>query len=416
MKSEHLLSSKQNTDNSGFSIVELIIAVAILAAVFTPILRSFALGAKTNAKAQQMQNVTSVAEKIMEEVKAYSIEELYTKAAASAEIVFLSGSEAEAYIDSGSNAEPSSESSDYDDAPYVLYYKDITATQGKTYNVCATINNKTYDVDTATDASNINSVKLPQLYDVQDSKDHLVLSWEMSKFDPGALNNLVEANTKEDSQKDTVKNEIKSKGVKTTTIEFDNAADGKSADITCNVKYESGDSTKYPKTLEYNVYSGTLETIEVDDKNNGGPHAYLFYMMSPIANDEYLPHEVINIVEKNKPADVNHNVYLMLQNDGNLEDLKYSDGSKAADIEIQYNGTTLVKRDGDSDVLTQDDMDTLEANSFYTNLTSSNRDLNDKLYDEKRKNRVYEVKVTVCDGTDSLTELVSSMNAGNEAK
>lgn len=426
MNSEDFLNSKLNTDNKGFSIVELIVAVAILAAVFTPILRSFTMAGVTNAKSQHMQNATSVAERIMEEVKGSSISDLYNEATDSAsprkdEILFLSGDDATDYL---SGTEYTEDSADYTKPPYVIKYSNITATQGETFDIQVKIDATAYSDSAASDASNINGAALPQLYDIQDSKDHVVLSWEMSKYDSSAINNLAEENAKSDTEKDTIKTLINGgtiKPIKTTKITFTNSGTN-AVDVTCDVTYESG-SASYPKKLVYNVYSGHLDNLAVNEKSNGGPHAYLFYVMSAFNNTEYIPHEIINVVD-NSTSGV-HNVYLMLQNDNerHLNDLKYSNSGKTAEIELKYNDVQLAGRnDIPSYTLSRSHWDKADLNdlgivtnsSFYTNLTGNNIEQG-KLFDIKKKNRLYEVTVDVYKDTDLLTELTSSMNTGDES-
>lgn len=56
--------------NQGFSLVEVIIAIAILAIVALPLFSSFAQSAKTNAKAREIMNATNLAQNIVEEIKA----------------------------------------------------------------------------------------------------------------------------------------------------------------------------------------------------------------------------------------------------------------------------------------------------------------------------------------------------------
>ena len=57
-------------ENKGFTIVEVIIAVAMLAIVSIPILGSFAQSAKYNAKARNIQKATIAAQTVMEDIKA----------------------------------------------------------------------------------------------------------------------------------------------------------------------------------------------------------------------------------------------------------------------------------------------------------------------------------------------------------
>lgn len=63
-------------DNRGLSLVELIIAIIILAIAVTPLLRSFVTSANTNQKAKRIMRATSVAENIMEAMKPLTLEEI----------------------------------------------------------------------------------------------------------------------------------------------------------------------------------------------------------------------------------------------------------------------------------------------------------------------------------------------------
>lgn len=69
-------SFQQLNKNAGFSLVELLIAVIILAIIVVPMLHGFVTSARMNGKARQAQRATTVAQDIMEGLKAYDIEEL----------------------------------------------------------------------------------------------------------------------------------------------------------------------------------------------------------------------------------------------------------------------------------------------------------------------------------------------------
>ena len=62
-------------NNKGFSLVELLVAITVLAIIVTPFMQGFVTAARTNMKAKKMQNATTVATNVMEELKANSIEE-----------------------------------------------------------------------------------------------------------------------------------------------------------------------------------------------------------------------------------------------------------------------------------------------------------------------------------------------------
>ncbi|WP_455717828.1 type IV pilus modification PilV family protein [Anaerosporobacter sp.] len=69
---------KFNKNNSGFTLLELLISVAILALIVIPILNSFLLSARLNAKANQKHRATMVAENIMEKLKGNTLDEIVT--------------------------------------------------------------------------------------------------------------------------------------------------------------------------------------------------------------------------------------------------------------------------------------------------------------------------------------------------
>lgn len=83
--SEKYLSGKQlnRTKNSGFSLLEVLVAVAILAILSLPVLSAFASAAKVNNKARRQENANSIGQMIAERCKANSISELSASAAGS---------------------------------------------------------------------------------------------------------------------------------------------------------------------------------------------------------------------------------------------------------------------------------------------------------------------------------------------
>lgn len=62
--------------NQGMTLVEVLVAMAILGVLVTPTLRLFASSSGTNFRAKRTQKATTVGESVMESFKAYSVEEL----------------------------------------------------------------------------------------------------------------------------------------------------------------------------------------------------------------------------------------------------------------------------------------------------------------------------------------------------
>ena len=67
---------KVKSNNGGFTLLEVLIAMVILTIVCVPLLRSFATSAQTNAKAKMQMKATTAAENVMEKIKNMSDAEI----------------------------------------------------------------------------------------------------------------------------------------------------------------------------------------------------------------------------------------------------------------------------------------------------------------------------------------------------
>lgn len=70
------MRKERRIDNNGLTLVELLIAITILAIITVPLLHAFVSSARVNRKAKQTQRLTTMGQDIMEGLKAYSIEDL----------------------------------------------------------------------------------------------------------------------------------------------------------------------------------------------------------------------------------------------------------------------------------------------------------------------------------------------------
>lgn len=389
----------EKLNNNGFSLVELLVAVAILSVIVVPIMKSFTTSAITSAKAQSMQNATSLAEKQMEIVKTKTIKQLI---------------EDDGFIKDESNNS------------YKGKYKGVTATNGEKFDVYVDITSDKYSKESAADVSDINSIELPKLYDIQNSKPHAVISWEINEYDMSAVQTLAYKTTKTAA-------EICNKGKKITNI---NMSDEGS--VTCIVEYCGADSPEGSKdNLKYQVYTNVLgNAYEITDlnKDDGGPHLYILYTMSKYINgtaNQYFKNEEIHIIDNTKRPDSSkryrQNIYIVMQHD--LKDM--SDGNSSLKVKVDGNAIRI-KNDGYSDKTTltlPDDitssdlyvnkwqLNTDEDSYLYTNFLPVSEDVDASLFYGEKKDRIYQVRVRLVktgdpepkDDDKVKAELISTM-------
>ncbi len=67
---------KKKLNNAGMTLVEILVAIAILSVAIVPLMYSFVYAAKHNAKARDMQQTSVFAHTVIENCKAYSMEEI----------------------------------------------------------------------------------------------------------------------------------------------------------------------------------------------------------------------------------------------------------------------------------------------------------------------------------------------------
>lgn len=405
-------------DNSGLSIVEVLVAVAILAIVFVPLLKTFTQASTINARAQKLQNVTSLAEGVMEDVKGKSIQELHDLAVERADVSFLPLDEDGTLTKGNLKNVP----------PYTVTYENVTATQGITYDAVVTISTDNYKSTDRSDArkagndigdvSDANIRELPQINKV-DSNKNAVLSWELNKYDNKALENLAAENSVTDSDIATLKDSYKNTAQKYINIEIKDDSETSSTKVSCEVEYKTGKNAS-DKSLKYLVYTGYF--VEPLISEPAGPDIYLFYTLTEKVKDGagYIsePIKKENIKIEDKTTGKKHNVYFIVQ-DG-INKLSTYNGSE---VTINVSGS------GYSETISYDknsiipDAITLLAGAstpddksddvyFFTNLEDK------KLFTSKSKDRIYYVTVEIKEHGKSevLGTYTSTMQTGAEAE
>ena len=423
------------SDNSGLSIVEVLVAVAILAIVFVPLLKTFTQASTINSKAQKLQNVTSLAEGVMEDVKGKSIQDLHDLAVEDSRVSFSPLDEDRKLTKGNLKKVP----------PYVVTYENITATQGITYDAVVTIStdkygntvrsdarkyNKEHGTDDIGDVSDANIRELPQINKV-DSNRNAVLSWEINKYDNKALEklvaeNLAAKNSVSDSDIATLKNSYKTT-YKTTAekyinIEIKDDRETSSTKVSCEVEYKTGDATG--KSLKYLVYTGYF--VEPLASEPAGPNIYLFYTLSENvkegASNIADPIKKEHIKIEDKTTGKRHNIYFIMQDGVNT--LGTLNGSKVSlevsgsgyESSISYNETSIIT-DASSLLSGASTADESDDVYFFSNLKDKNGN-NGELFNSKSKDRIYYVTVEIKEHgkTEVLGTYTSTMQTGEEAE
>ena len=419
-------------DNSGLSIVEVLVAVAILAIVFVPLLKTFTQASTINSKAQKLQNVTSLAEGVMEDVKGKSIQELHDLAVERADVSFLPLDKDGTLKKGNLNNVP----------PYTVTYENVTATQGITYDAVVTISTDNYKSTVRSDARKANKLshnddigdvsdanirELPQINKV-DSNRNAVLSWELNKYDNKALENLAvenfaPKNSVTDPDIAKLKESYKKTAEKYINIEIKEDTDTSSTKVSCEVEYKTG--TASGKSLKYLVYTGYF--VEPLASEPAGPNIYLFYTLSENVKDGASniadPIKKENIKIEDKTTGKKHNVYFIVQ-DG-INELSTINGSEVTinvsgsgySETISYNKTSIIP-----DAITllagastpDDESDDVY---FFSNLKDKNGN-SGELFNSKSKDRIYYVTVEIKEHGKSevLGTYTSTMQTGAEAE
>ena len=438
-------------DNEGFSLVELIICVAILAIAAIPLMSAFSTSGIVIGKAQSVQNATSVAESVMEEIKGSSIEQLkhhtnygyktdtsisysgFSVKSAADKIAYGSGK-----IGSKDAVLIQQEGKSF----YVFYKPDVKAdadpssADGEKYDVVATIDattryNTTDAVGTAEDA---NSIELPVIERIDKGK-HAVISKEINRLDSSVV----------ETWKDNYRDKMHLTGdadpayfstlkiTKEVEIDIDDPTNSDEptdheANIECTVRYYDTSKGSFASDdchVSEKVYSGSfLGTLDT--------RAYIFYqtarqsihtnnVVNSLSNTETVinkeniiikststdsrvdnPRQVYFILQEDKKHSTSDSNYYMLGAGNTLMTITANDGSGS--VAVSANSQNTLSADGVIE-------STNKSLKVITNLPKTITDKTSFYYNEK-DDYIYEVDVYVYDknGTERA-HLLSTKDA-----
>ncbi len=376
-------------NNAGFSIVELVVVVAILAIAAVPLMKSMGMATRTNAKAQSIQNATSLGEKIMEEIKSSSIAEIKAKY----------GPTGTGQLTENTN-------------DYVINLTGVKATQGETYDVLVKIDKAAYSdnttpvADKKANVKSANTLLIPRIEDI-DTLSQAVLesTKELNKYDTEAQSFFNEKLTTYPTDSATITS-------KTVNIEKKDITFPTGVKVTATVKYTDDASHEYTRE----IYTGTFTPI--DYVAEGGSTAY-----KPLDSNIYIFYkkgcisETINITDYStytNPEDPSlvrdsHRVYFIRQ------DTTDSTGptvvlQRKTPADVLITSHTFKFSDA-ADSLTDWYDDSGTDMELITNVIAGSEK---HIYKEEARNRVYEITVKLSKGGEDITTLTSTVSASDE--
>ncbi len=370
---------KSNND-MGFSLVELIIVVSILAIAAVPLIRSMTQATRTNAKAQSIQNATSLAESVMEEMKATPIETLKTRY-----LTDFSGDVMTITLDG-------------DDG------KGINATQGEKFIATVTIDKGSYadESDLSTESGKVkaaNKIKLPAIEEVDTMAQAVLSAKEFNKYDKEALSYFNEKIPDWDHMAEA--------SITNKTIDIVKDSIGMGGDNGVNVKASVTYTDNASNTYVRDLYSGTFIAGKNADNTNKtlDSNIYIFYRQGDLAETINIKDDSTPAIEAGKPTD-SHKVYFIRQD------------ASSGPQKINFTGTAGTGSFSYANIGDLTDGDKKYGNvELITNLGATLA-LGDKghIYKEEARVRVYDITVVLTKSGDSteyarLNSTVSASDA-----
>ena len=371
---------KQNSDK-GFSLVELIIVVSILAIAAIPLMRSMAMATRVNAKAQSMQNATSLAESIMEEVKSTPIDTL-----------------------------KSTYGTDFSDGVMTITKSDVTATQGEKFNATITIDTNEYSGITGTpiptsspnyrntNVGSANTVLLPQIEDIDTlSQAVLTSTKEFNRFDEEALSYFNQKLENYPTELATIKE--KTINITKGDVESLDGSTPNGFTVKANVTYKDNSGNEFYRDL----YTGTFvqESGKTIDSN-----IYIFYKKG-ITTTEQVEINISDESNYSNPSEKSesHRIYFIRQ-DSDSTGPKVNIERKSESFTFKYNNSEGVyktwKEDHASDI------------ELVTNIVEGHSGDKGYIYQDMSRNRVYKITVELKKGSDVYATLTSTSTASDE--
>lgn len=392
----------QLNNNKGFSLVELIIVVAILAIAAIPLMRSMSMASRVNAKAQSIQNATSLAERVMEEAKTLDFADMEKQDAEE-----IAKGNPTRFFSGGIYS-------------YTSPVK--TATQGEEFIATVTVSTKAYS-ETPTPPPGetlalspeqvkvyeINKTKLPVIEDI-DTNTQAVLtsSKEFNKYDKAAQTFFDERKAGFKASDPSTYSKITEKTVSIKKSDATSLGGYDGVTVTATVSYKAEGETQ---TYDRDLYTGTFVAEKVGGKVALDSNIYIFYKAGKKrtvthSGSDYItsyvdfPESIIIDDGSAPPVESttdSHRVYFIKQDpSATAKGPKIIEFSGAGSGKFKYSneagdvsGTKYI-----SDLV--DGRIKFDKIILVTNLGSSGH-----IYKEEARNRVYDIEVVLTKEDDS---------------
>ena len=418
LSSSYLQSPKemknQIENNQGFSLIEVIVCIALIALICVPLFSGFQLTARLNSRAHYTQNVTEYVQGELETVKSLSVEDytaVYKGEASPAEAgvtcsYITSGTEWQEMADRASAIEaqfsaPASMTLAEKERlfkPFICEKRDISI-GSKKYTMKVKFMPAEYSQFNESDTAA--SVNVAGYYDVAeaDAVNFPVIADEINLYDATCITALYE---KAKAIGIAVASEADIAGdiKKNIVVTIDSVTDSTKVDVKCDVSYV------YPKDspeveLNYRVYSSSYDIYPTAGEKIGSESGGKVFIMANAFKSTY--DECYNRLEINSSG--NTDVYFILGRRAGSDDL-YNFNS------VQINGLSYLDNYNVNNALVPGEMSIPGTDGwFYSNIKTNGFILNDAHKDyetigtESYRAISYAIEIDMYDQTDGNTKV-----------
>lgn len=333
--------------NGGYSLIELLVAVVILAIIVIPVVQSFLVTMRTNQKAKKAEQATIAGQNVMEELKAADVDALL------ASVKSLPSTTITDDPDSGGQI--------------ITFLSEELVVDNRTFQAKVTLDSRSDlsviegDGKETNEITDYNRETLTQLYGMDTSQDAFYMQPEAQDA------KMAEALG---CDIDTMEREI--------TVYVDKEDDGTTA-----VEIE----TKYRSSTGAEMYTTPRKQCIYLSRNSNTELRNIYVLFQPLYNGLGRARETITICnDDHLPV----SAYLVLQNRDPAKEIGYQ-----VNLRVQESGRTEFFEDGALDVVTK----------LRTNLTEKQRKVTYSLGDMFG----YTGEVDLGDGTETVTYTASDM-------